>query len=199
MFRGVCKGLRGLKGWKGQRGLFSLTASQASQASPAFPAVRSNAILPLSKPLTMLYIASDHGGYQLKKYLLRFIEKQLKMKVLDLGPFKYEEGDDFPDFAILLAKKVASKNDDLGILICKTGHGVCLAANKVRGVRAVLGYSIEAAEKGRKEENANVLCLAGAVITDEHAAAMVKRFLETSFEANERHLRRLAKIEALEK
>jgi ribose 5-phosphate isomerase B len=146
----------------------------------------------------MLYIASDHGGYQLKKYLLRFIEKQLKMKVEDLGPLKYEEGDDFPDFAIPLAKKVASKKDDLGILICKTGHGVCLAANKVTGVRAILGYSIEAAEKGRKEEKANVLCLAGAVITDEHAAAMVKRFLETSFEANERHMRRLAKIEALE-
>lgn len=147
----------------------------------------------------MLYIASDHGGFQLKKHLIRFVEKQLKKEISDLGPTEYNENDDFPDFAIPLSQKIAKDEKSLGILICKTGHGMYLTANKINGIRAIIGYSIEAAEKGRKEENANILALAGAVITDEHAAAIVKRFLETNFEPEQRRVRRLKKIEELEK
>lgn len=147
----------------------------------------------------MLYIASDHAGFQLKKYLVRYIEKQLKLEVEDMGPAEFDKDDDFPDFALPLAKKVAADKDSLGILICGSGHGVCIAANKVSGSRAILGYSIEAAEWARRHNNANVLCLAGRVLTEEHAAAIVKKFLENSFDGEERLVRRIAKIEAAEK
>lgn len=147
----------------------------------------------------MLYIASDHGGYHLKKYLLQFFKNQLKIEVQDLGPKEYKEDDDFPDFALPLAQKVAKEKDSLGILVCRTGHGMCIVANKVKGIRAILGYNIEAAEKGKTDEDANILCLAGDVLTEEHAGAVVRRFLETKFDTAERRVRRLKQIEAIEK
>lgn len=147
----------------------------------------------------MIYIASDHAGFQLKKHLFTYIKTQLKKPVLDLGPKKFDKDDDFPDFAAPLAKKVTSKNTNFGILICGTGHGVCVAANKIKGVRAILGYSIESAEMGRKHNDANILCLAGKVLSNEHANAIVKNFLETKFENVERLVRRNKKISDLEK
>lgn len=147
----------------------------------------------------MLYIASDHGGFQLKKYLVHFLENQLKIKAEDLGPLSFNKEDDFPEFAIPLAKKVAKDSKALGVLICRTGHGMCIVANKIKGIRAIMGYSIEAAEKGRLEENANILCLAGGVLTDEHAGAITRHFLETQFDAEERRIRRLKQIEEVEK
>lgn len=147
----------------------------------------------------MLYIASDHAGYQLKKHLFTYIKTQLRKSIKDLGPKKFDKDDDFPDFAAPLAKKVASKDGDLGILICGTGHGVCITANKIKGASAILGYSIEAAEMGKKHNNANVLCLAGKVLSNEHANAIVKKFLETKFENAERLVRRNKKIAILEK
>lgn len=146
----------------------------------------------------MLYIASDHGGYQLKKYLIRYLKNQLKVTAADLGPTKYNETDDYPIFSVKLAKKVAKSKGSVGILICKTGHGVCMMANKIKGVRAAVGYSIEGAEWGKKDENANVLCLAAKFISEEHACAIVKKFLETKFSGSERHVRRLKEIDELD-
>lgn len=146
----------------------------------------------------MIYLASDHGGYKLKKYLSQYLKNQLPTEFKDLGPAQYEETDDYPDYAIPLAKEVAKDEDNLGILICGSGNGVCLTANKVKGVRAILGYNIEAAELGRQHNNANVLCLAGRVLTEDHAAAVVKKFLETKF-AGGRHARRLDKVAKIEK
>jgi len=147
----------------------------------------------------MFYIASDHAGFQLKKHLLIYVKTQLRKSITDLGPKKFDKEDDFPDFAFPLAKKVALKDKDFGILVCGTGHGVCIAANKIKGVRAILGYSIEAAEMGRKHNNANILCLAGKVLSNEHADAIVKKFLSTKFDTAERLIRRNKKISALEK
>ncbi len=147
----------------------------------------------------MLYIASDHAGYQLKKYLLKCLKNQLKTKAEDMGPLKYVETDDFPDYAVPLARRVAAEAVSKGILICGTGHGMCIAANKVKGIRAIVGYSIEAAERGRRHNDANVLCLAGRVLSNEHAAAIVKKFLETKFEGQERLVRRNKKIEEIER
>lgn len=145
-----------------------------------------------------LFIASDHAGFQLKKYLLTYIKTQLKQAVADLGPAEYKETDDYPLIASNLAKKVAADRDAKGILICGSGHGVCMVANKIKGVRGIVGYSIEAAEMGRKDEDANVLCLAGRLLSDDHAAAIVKKFLETDFTNQERHVRRLREIEEIE-
>ena len=91
----------------------------------------------------MLYIASDHAGFQLKKHLITYIKTQLRKTVQDLGPKKFDKEDDFPDFAIPLAKKISIKTDSIGILICGTGHGVCIIANKINKIRAILGYGIE--------------------------------------------------------
>jgi ribose 5-phosphate isomerase B len=146
----------------------------------------------------MIYIASDHAGYQLKKYLTRYLTVQLKRDFEDLGPDEYDKEDDFPDFAAKVARKVASKKDALGILICGSGQGVCITANKFKGIRAILGYSIEAAELARKHDFANVLCLAGRVLSNEHAIAIVRTFLENEPKQEKRFLRRIEKIRKIE-
>lgn len=148
--------------------------------------------------MTTLYIASDHAGYQMKKHLLHYLDVQLHLSAEDLGPTAYVETDDFPDYAIPLAQKVAANPDSRGILICGSGHGVCIAANKVAGISAIVGYSIAAAETGRAHNNANVLCLAGRVLSEDHAAAIVKKFLTTEFSNGERFVRRNDKIRAVE-
>lgn len=147
----------------------------------------------------MIYIGSDHGGYQLKKYLTRYIKIQLKKKVVDVGAKKYVPTDDLQDFAVPLAKKVAKNKNDRGILICKGGQGMVITANKIKGIRALMGFSIENTEWTVKDDHANVLCLGAEYLSTEHAAAIVKRFLETEFDTDERFLRRLKKIAQLEK
>lgn len=146
----------------------------------------------------MLFIASDHAGYQLKKFLVTQFEKVLKIPFKDLGPDSYDEADDFPDFAAKAAKEVIKNKDNRGVLICGSGHGMCIAANKIKGVRAILGTSIEGAEMGRKEEDANILCLSGRILSNEHALAIFKRFMEVEFENDEKRVRRLKKISDLE-
>ncbi|MFA6105690.1 MAG: RpiB/LacA/LacB family sugar-phosphate isomerase [Patescibacteria group bacterium] len=146
----------------------------------------------------MLYISSDHAGYQLKKLLTDKLENVLKIKFEDLGPVNFDADDDFPDFAIPLAKKVAKDKANRGILICGSGHGMCIAANKIKGIRAILGASIESAELGRRDNDANILCLSGRTLSTEHAVAIVKHFLDTEFDNQERRLRRLKKISELE-
>jgi ribose 5-phosphate isomerase B len=142
----------------------------------------------------MLYIASDHAGYQLKKFLAEKLKTTLKIEVEDLGPHKYEEDDDFPDFARPLTKKVLKNKSDRGILICGSGHGMCIAANKFKGARAILAGSTESADMGRTEEDANILCLSARLTSEDHALAIVKHFLEKEFDDQEKRIRRLNKI-----
>jgi len=98
-----------------------------------------------------------------------------------------------------VAKAVAREKESLGILICGSGHGMCIAANKVKDVRAVLGYSIEGAELARRDDDANVLCLAGSIISSDHAVAIVKKFLETKLRTDSnRYARRIEKIKEIE-
>ena len=141
-----------------------------------------------------LFIASDHAGYQLKRRLVRFIEKELALAVTDIGPAEYQAEDDYPDYALPLARQVA-ETDGRGILICKNGIGVCIAANKVKNVRAGLGYNLDVAETMRQEDDANVLCLPAKLLSADHAMAIVKRWLGTEFSGAERHVRRLEKIQ----
>lgn len=147
----------------------------------------------------MLYVASDHAGFHLKNALITYLTKVLALPTEDLGPEAFHDDDDYPDYALPLAKKVASSKGSLGILICGSGVGMSIVANKINGIRAVLASSIESAEFARKEDNANVLCLAGRVLSDEHARAIVKAFIEKPFSGEERHVRRLKKIADLEK
>lgn len=145
-----------------------------------------------------LFIASDHGGYQLKKRLVRYIENELKLEITDLGPAEYDETDDYPDYVIPLGKKVQD-TDGRGIVICKNGIGVNIDANKMHGIRAGIGYNLMAAETMMQDDNTNVLALAAKLSSDEHAMEIVKRWLETEFSGAKRHIRRLEKVAVLEK
>ncbi|MEK7681085.1 MAG: RpiB/LacA/LacB family sugar-phosphate isomerase [Patescibacteria group bacterium] len=147
----------------------------------------------------MLYIASDHAGYQLKREVVKYLKTQLNKEAKDLGPTAFVENDDFPDFAFALTKEVVKKEDNFGILICGTGQGMCIAANKVKGARAIIGYNIQATELGRKHNNANILCLPGRILPSaDFSNAIVKKFLETKFDGDERFVRRNKKIEEAE-
>ncbi|MEK7623182.1 MAG: RpiB/LacA/LacB family sugar-phosphate isomerase [Patescibacteria group bacterium] len=143
-----------------------------------------------------LYISSDHAGYQLKKRLIRYLEKELNIPVTDMGPTSHDPEDDFPDYVIPTAKK-AVKTKGRAIMICGSGIGTCIAANKVPGMYAALAYNIESAELARKHNNANGLCLAGRVLSEDHAMAMVKKWLETDFIGG-KYKRRHEKIEKME-
>ena len=147
----------------------------------------------------MLYIASDHRGYKLKKRIIRYFKNELKTEIKDLGAFEYNKNDDYPDYAVPLSEKVSSNNKDKGILICGNGVGVCIVANKTKNIRAGIGYNISVAESMRNDDNSNILCLAADHLTEDHALVIVKKWLETPFGNAERYVRRLKKVEELEK
>jgi ribose 5-phosphate isomerase B len=144
----------------------------------------------------MLYIASDHAGFQLKEGIDDYLES-LGYKFEDLGAYESEPQDDYSDFAQLLARKVAQE-DSVGILICGTGQGMCMAANKIKGVRAVLAFDEYTARAAKEHLDANILCLGGRTTDLETAKKIIKIWLETPFSGEERHIRRLKKVGEIE-
>ena len=144
-----------------------------------------------------LFIASDHAGYQLKNRILRYIQNELHLEVQDLGPTEYNQNDDYPDYAIPLAKKVTD-TQGRGIVVCGSGIGVCIAANKIDGIRCGVGYSDAVAKSMMQHNNTNVLALAGGTLSENHAKLIVKTWLMHNFTDEERHVRRLDKIAKLE-
>ena len=147
----------------------------------------------------MLYIASDHAGFQLKKEIIKYLKTRLNKEVEDMGPTAFVDTDDFPDFAFPLAKALAKDKDNFGILICGTGQGMCIAANKIKGAYGIIGYNIHATELGRKHNNANILCLPSRLLPSlDFTNAIVKKFLETKFDGDARFVRRNKKIEEIE-
>ena len=141
-------------------------------------------------------IGSDHAGYNLKQDVIKLLE-ELGHQVYDAGAYSTESSD-YPDFAAIVGRMVADGEADLGILICGTGIGMSIAANKIKGVRAAACYDVFTARMAREHNDANVLCLGAWVIGRGVAMEVVKTFLESSFSGAERHQRRLAKIKALE-
>lgn len=144
-----------------------------------------------------LFIASDHGGYALKKRLVRFIENELQREVTDLGPHSYIETDDYPDYVIPLTHHVI-ESKGRGIVICRTGIGVSVTANKVDGIHAGVGYNIAVAESMVEHNNTNVLALASDHLSEDFAMAIVRKWLESEFKGEEKHLRRIRKVKELE-
>jgi ribose 5-phosphate isomerase B len=139
-------------------------------------------------------IGCDHRGLEVKKAVIKQLQG-MNIEVKDFGT-NSEDSCDYPDYAGAVAKSVAAKENDLGILICDTGIGMSIAANKVDGVRAALCCNAFYAERARLHNNANVVCIAGREGT-EHATGIVSAFLQTNFEGG-RHQKRLDKISALE-
>lgn len=144
-----------------------------------------------------IFISSDHAGFRLKKRLVRYVENELNLKITDLGPESFEENDDFPDYIIPAAQQ-AVKTGGRAILICGSGNGACITANKIKGMRAALAYNIESAELSRKHNDANGLCLAGRVLSEDHAMAIVKKWLGTEEFLGDKYQRRNEKIEKFE-
>lgn len=138
-------------------------------------------------------IAADHGGFELKEELKRRLET---FSLTDLGTHSADSVD-YPDFGASLAKRVASKEFDFGILLCGTGIGISIAANKVKGIRAALCHNTYTAEMARKHNDANILAMGGRVVDTELATQITQTFLKTAFEGG-RHARRVDKITALE-
>jgi ribose 5-phosphate isomerase B len=141
-------------------------------------------------------LASDHGGFELKEAVKAFL-KSIGTEPIDLGTFS-EDSVDYPEFAAQVAEKVSTGRFERGILICGTGIGMSIAANKFRGVRAALVNDLYSSRFSREHTDANILVMGGRVVGKDVAKEIVRIWLETPF-AGGRHQRRLEKIEALEK
>ena len=142
-------------------------------------------------------IATDHGGFGLKKSIVDLAE-QLGHQVVDFGAFELDPADDYPDFVVPMARAVAAGRLDRGIAVCGSGVGASIAANKIGGIRAALITETYSARQGVEHDDLNVLCLGGRVIGVELARELVGAFLGARYTGEERHDRRLRKIASLE-
>jgi ribose 5-phosphate isomerase B len=141
-------------------------------------------------------IAADHGGFELKNRLARELE-QGGYEVTDFGAASYEREDDYPDYIIPLARAVADGQLERGIAICGSGVGACIAANKVNGARAAMIHETFSAHQGVEDDNMNIICLGGRVVTWHLAQELVGTFLNARFREGGRFQRRLEKIDQL--
>lgn len=144
-----------------------------------------------------LGIAADHGGYELKGFLLRML-RQAGHEVIDFGDRQLRLEDDYPDFAVPLARAVSCGAVTRGIAICGSGVGASIIANKVAGVRACLIHEAFSAHQGVEDDDLNMMCLGGLVVGHALAWDLVQIFLAARFSGEERHRRRLAKVDVVE-
>jgi len=142
-------------------------------------------------------LAADHGGFEMKQILIVRL-RQAGHEVVDFGALALDAADDYPDFVIPLAQAVAAGEVDRGIVICGSGVGASVAANKVRGIRAGLCHDHYSVHQGVEDDNMNVLCLGGRVMGIEVAWDHARAFIASNFSGAERHRRRLAKISQFE-
>ncbi|MBI4148784.1 RpiB/LacA/LacB family sugar-phosphate isomerase [Candidatus Woesearchaeota archaeon] len=146
---------------------------------------------------TKVYIGADHAGFALKEHIKKFLQ-QRKISLWDCGNTGFDPDDDYPDYAYAVAKEVAAHNV-FGILVCGSAEGMSIAANKVKGVRAVVVHDVREARLTRKHNNANVLCLSGWRLPVANAQRIISIWLATPFSAEERHRRRINKIRKIER
>jgi ribose 5-phosphate isomerase B len=144
-----------------------------------------------------IFIGADHKGFELKKEIKEWLSSA-NYQVEDLGAFEYKPGDDYVDFATSVANKVTSEKGSRGIVICGSGAGVDITANKTRGIRCCLGFNIEQVKAARNDDDINVLALASDYCELEKAKKLTDAFLNTDFDPTENHVRRIEKIKNLE-
>ena len=142
-------------------------------------------------------IGADHAGFTMKEDLAGQIRK-LGHDVLDLGTHSLEPSDDYPDFAEAVGKAIVEGRAERGVLICGSGVGVSVAADKIPGIRAAVCHDTYSAHQGVEHDNMNVLVLGSRIIGPELARELVRTYLAAQFSGEERHVRRLAKVDALE-
>jgi ribose 5-phosphate isomerase B len=146
-----------------------------------------------------VYLAGDHAGFKLKEKVKEWLTQE-GFDVKDFGPFLYDKNDDYPNFTFPLSEAVARSKEGRGIVIAGSGIGECIAANKVRGIRAVLYHapSRKLIETSRVHDDANVICLGSRFLSEREVKAGIKMFLKTKFPGEKRHKRRLGKIQKFE-
>ncbi|MBR9680289.1 MAG: ribose 5-phosphate isomerase B [Candidatus Altiarchaeota archaeon] len=144
----------------------------------------------------MIFVGADHAGFELKESIKKYLTTS-EISFEDFGAHKLNEKDDYPDFAKLVCEKI-QKESDRGILICGTGQGMTIAANKFKGIRASLCWNEETVTVAAKHNDANVLCLPGRLISKELGVKLVKLWLNFEFSGEVRHNRRIEKIRGFE-
>lgn len=143
-----------------------------------------------------LFLSADHRGFAEKQRLLGALSKvEMNYELIDLGPTTLNPDDDFNDSAITMARAIRENPDSLGILICGSGQGVCIQANRFKGVRAIFGYSPELVKVGREHDNANVICLSADHMNTTTINKVVATFIGTHFLPKERYIRRIRRLD----
>ena len=145
----------------------------------------------------MVYLGADHAGFELKEALAGYLSARGE-EFQDLGAHALEPHDDYPSYAVAVARAVAADADSCGILVCDTGIGMDIAANKIPGVRAALVHDEFSAKRAREHNDANVLVLGAEAVSGHQAGKLADLFLETPFSGDERHIRRLKQIREVE-
>ncbi|MCS7151036.1 MAG: RpiB/LacA/LacB family sugar-phosphate isomerase [Endomicrobia bacterium] len=141
-------------------------------------------------------VGCDHGGFRLKEVIKKYLQQNM-YQILDFGCYS-EEPVDWPDIALLVAEAVKDRFADVGILIDSFGGAVCLAANKVKGIRAVSCYNITSAKLAREHDDANILCLGAKTVGEAENMEILKTFLSTNVLTEQRYINRLKKLQDIE-
>ena len=145
----------------------------------------------MKKIFDKIYIASDHAGFDLKNKIILYLKKKNNF-ILDLGPF-LKKSVDYPDFAKKVSIKVKQKKTNLGILVCGSGTGMAISANKLKGIRAAVCYNAKSTRLSRQHNNANIIALGSRLTNKKEVFKLIQIFIKTQFEGG-RHLRRVKKI-----
>jgi len=143
-------------------------------------------------------IGADHGGFELKEIIIKHLRLSNEQEVIDLGCYREDKPVDYPDYAWAVGEAILQGKAQVGIVICGSGVGACIAANKIPGIRAGLCHDSYSAHQGREHDDVNVLCLGARVIGYELALDLVKTFLGARFSGEERHQSRLDKVKQIE-
>lgn len=144
-----------------------------------------------------IYVGADHAGWKLKEEIEAYLQKE-GYSVVDMGNEHLVNDDDYPDFGHAVAKRVVTDPNGRGIVLCGNAQGICIVANKVRGVRAATGFNEEAARTSRTDDHSNILCLPARFLKEKEALKIVQVWLDTPPSESERHVRRLKKLEDIE-
>lgn len=144
-----------------------------------------------------IFLGADHRGFELKEKLKNYL-LELGHEIEDVGAFEYNKDDDYPDFAKRVAQKVIENSQSRGILICGSGVGVAITANKIKGIRAGTATNSKQIKDSVSDEDTNVLAISSDYTSEEEAKEIVKYFVETKFSGDERHIRRINKIKTIE-
>ena len=145
----------------------------------------------LNKIFKTACIASDHAGFKLKEMIKNFLIER-RVPIIDLGPFT-NQSVDYPDFAKKLANRIKSEKSDVGILVCGSGTGMAISANKIKKIRAAVCYNLKSTRLSRQHNNANIIALGSRLTKKSLSLKLVEVFLQTKFEGG-RHLKRVKKI-----